>query len=102
MNIDLFIEMMVGAARNSELENIHAGKSPISKTGDFSDVYIYTPDRIIPWNEASKISDEEMGPLKDSIRESIRFQINLLMEHGLEFKVKENSILEKVLTTIKT
>jgi hypothetical protein len=102
MNIDLFIEMMVGAARNSELENIHAGKSPISKIGDFSDVYIHTPDRIIPWNEASRISDEEMGPLKDSIRESIRFQINLLMEHGLEFKVKENSILEKVLTRIKT
>jgi hypothetical protein len=101
MNIDLFIEMMVGAARNSELENIHAGKSPISKTGDFSDVYIHTPDRIIPWNEVSRISDEEMGPLKDSIRENIRFQINLLMEHGLEFKVKENSILEKVLTKIK-
>lgn len=100
MNIDLFIEMMVMCARNSELENIHAGKSPISKTGDFSDVYIHTPDRIIPWNEASKISDEEMGPLKDSIRESIRFQINMLMEHGLEFNVKENSTLEKVLKKI--
>lgn len=100
MNIDLFIEMMVMCARNSELENIHAGKSPISKTGDFSDVFIHTPDRIIPWNEASKISDEEMGPLKDSIRESIRFQINLLMEHGLEFNVKENSTLEKLLKKI--
>ena len=97
MNIDLFIEMMVGAARNSELENIHAGKSPISKTGDFSDVYIHTPDRIIPWNEASRISDKEMGPLKDSIRESIRFQINMLMEHGLEFKVKKNSTLDRLI-----
>jgi hypothetical protein len=97
MNIDLFIEMMVGAARNSELENIHAGKSPISKTGDFSDVFIHTPDRIIPWNKASRISDEEMGPLKDSIRENIRYQINQLIENGLEFKVKKNSTLDRLL-----
>jgi hypothetical protein len=88
---------MVGAARNSELENIHAGKSPISKTGDFSDVFIHTPDRIIPWNKASRISDEEMGPLKDSIRENVRYQINQLIENGLEFKVKKNSTLDRLL-----
>jgi hypothetical protein len=97
MNLDLFIEMMVGAARNSELENIHAGKSPISKTGDFSDVFIHTPDRIIPWNNASRITNEEMGPLKDSIRENIRYQINQLIENGLEFKVKKNSTLDKLI-----
>jgi hypothetical protein len=96
-NLDLFIELMVGAARNSELENIHAGKSPISKTGDFSDVFIHTPDRIIPWNKASRISDEEMGPLKDSIRENVRYQINQLIENGLEFKVKKNSTLDRLL-----
>jgi hypothetical protein len=97
MNIDLFIELMVGAARNSQLEDIHAGKTPISKTGDFSDVYIVTPDREIPWTEASRISNEEMGPLKDSIRENIRYQLKTLMESGLEIKVKKNSALEKVL-----
>ncbi len=96
----IFIEMMVGAARNSELENLHAGKVPVSKTGDFSDVYVVTPDRQIPWNELSRISDEEMGPLKDSIRENIAFQINLLMENGLEFKVKKNSTLDKVLKSL--
>ena len=96
MNLDLFIEMMVGTTRN-ELENIHAGKSPISKTGDFSDVFIHTPDRIIPWNKASRITNEEMGPLKDSIRENIRYQINQLIENGLEFKVKKNSTLDKLI-----
>ena len=96
MNLDLFIEMMVGTTRN-ELENIHAGKSPISKTGDFSDVFIHTPDRIIPWNKASRISNEEMGPLKDSIRENIRYQINQLIENGLEFKVKKNSTLDRLI-----
>lgn len=100
MNINLFVEMMVGAARNSELENLHAGKVPVSKTGDFSDVYVVTPDRQIPWNELSRISDEEMGPLKDSIRENIMFQINLLMENGLEFKVKKNSNLDKIIKSL--
>jgi len=96
MNLDLFIEIMVGTARN-ELEDIHAGKSPISKTGDFSDVFIHTPDRIIPWNKASRITNEEIGPLKDSIRENIRYQINQLIENGLEFKVKKNSTLDKLI-----
>ena len=101
MNIDLFIEMMVNAARNSELENHHAGKTPISKIGDFSDVYVVTPDRNIPWTELSRISDKEMGPLKDSIRENIRFQINFLIENGLEFNVKKNSPLYNVMKNNK-
>lgn len=97
MNIDLFIEMMVNATRNSELENLHCGKVPISKIGDFSDVYVVTPDRNIPWIELSRISDKEMGPLKDSIRENIKTQINLLIENGLKVKIKKKSTLHKII-----
>ena len=95
MNIDALTEMMVAAARNSELENLHAGQTPVSKTGDYSDVYVVTPDRNIPWTELSRISDEEMGPLKDSIRENVKFQLNFLMENGMQFKIKKDSPLEK-------
>ena len=101
MKINLFIEIMVGAARNSKLEDIHSGKSPISKTGDFSDVYVVTPNGNIPWNEVSRITNEEMGPLKDSIRENIKLQINMLMENGLEFKVKKNSPLYNIMKNYK-
>ena len=37
--------------RNSILENLHAGKVPDSKCGDYSDVVVKTPYGEIPWNE---------------------------------------------------
>lgn len=53
--------------RNTFLENLHTGKTPVSKTGDYSDVKVVTPDREIPWSELSRISDEEMQKLMKEI-----------------------------------
>ena len=49
--------------RNTKLENLHAGKSPSSKTGDYSDVKVVTPYGEIPWNEVSRFNDDEMKEL---------------------------------------
>lgn len=49
--------------RNRRLEDIHAGTTPDSRTGDFSDVKVVTPHGEIPWTEASRISDAEMQEL---------------------------------------
>lgn len=49
--------------RNSSLENLHAGTTPNSLSGDFSDVKVVTPFGEIPWPQVSRISDEEMKPL---------------------------------------
>jgi hypothetical protein len=50
--------------RNTSIENIHAGISPVSSTGDFSDVFIVDANgNKIPWNEASRISQAEMKEL---------------------------------------
>jgi hypothetical protein len=47
--------------RNTSLEDIHAGASPVSNTGDFSDVFVIdATGRKIPWNEVGRISDAEM------------------------------------------
>src|SRR5262249_52592487 len=46
--------------RNTFLEDLHAGTTPSSKTGDYSDVKVVTPYGEIPWNKLSRISDEEM------------------------------------------
>lgn len=46
--------------RNGLIEDIHAGKSPVSITGDFSDVRVVTPLGEIAWTEVSRISQEEM------------------------------------------
>jgi hypothetical protein len=51
------------AIRNTILEDIHAGRTVRSKSGDFEDVKVVTPYGEIPWNEVSHISDEQMKDL---------------------------------------
>ncbi len=55
--------------RNTGIEDIHAGKSPVSRTGDFSDVFVVDADgRRIPWLEVSHFDDEVM---RDLIRQIV-------------------------------
>lgn len=49
--------------RNTKLESLHAGTSPDSKSGDFSDVAVVSPFGEIPWPEASRFNDREMKTL---------------------------------------
>ena len=49
--------------RNTFLEDLHAGITPSSKTGDYSDVKVVTPYGEIEWNNLSRISDKEMKKL---------------------------------------
>jgi hypothetical protein len=50
--------------RNTEIEDIHAGKGVITKTGDYSDVKVIDADgNEFTWQEASRISDPEMKML---------------------------------------
>lgn len=49
--------------RNTGLEELHAGITPDSATGDYSDVKVVTPYGEIPWSSLSRISDEEMKAL---------------------------------------
>jgi len=60
-----------GVRNNTELENLHAGISPYSKTGDYSDVKVVTPSGEIEWNRLSRISDKEMRSLMLSIEKAI-------------------------------
>src|SRR5262249_38734264 len=49
--------------RNTFLEDLHAGTTPSSKTGDYSDVKVVTPYGEIPWSKLSRLSDTEMKRL---------------------------------------
>ena len=54
--------------RHTEIEDIHAGISPVTKAGDYSDVKVIdATGREIPWNEVSRISDGEMKILMKKI-----------------------------------
>lgn len=49
--------------RNTALEDYHAGITPYSEAGDYSDVFVKTPAGEIPWSKLSRLSDEEMKTL---------------------------------------
>ncbi|HLN31388.1 MAG TPA: hypothetical protein VK395_26845 [Gemmataceae bacterium] len=53
--------------RNTFLEDLHAGTTPSSKGGDYSDVKVVTPYGEIPWPQVSRISDKEMKRLMKEI-----------------------------------
>jgi hypothetical protein len=61
--------------RNTFLEDLHSGTSPSSKTGDFSDIkvvtLVVTPYGEIPWQQVSRLSDEEMKRLMKEIANKI-------------------------------
>jgi ligand-binding SRPBCC domain-containing protein len=49
--------------RNTKLEDFHAGTTPSSAAGDYSDVKVVSPFGEIPWTKVSRLSDEEMKAL---------------------------------------
>lgn len=54
--------------RNTFLEDLHAGKFPVSNTGDFSDVKVIDANgQEIPWPEISRLSDDEMKLLMKQV-----------------------------------
>lgn len=59
----LTLALVETCVRNTRLEDLHAGRTPRSVTGDYSDVTVMTPDGAIPWTEVSRITDEEMKSL---------------------------------------
>lgn len=49
--------------RGSRLEELHAGVSPSSAIGDYSDVKVVTPYGEIAWSRLSRLDNEEMKAL---------------------------------------
>jgi hypothetical protein len=49
--------------RNSMLEDLHAGTSPSSASGDYADVTVSSPYGVIPWPKVSRLNDDEMKRL---------------------------------------
>jgi len=59
------------AFRNTFIEELHAGTHPGTNAGDYSDVKVVTPYGKIPWNNLSRISDEEMEKLNKEVVDKI-------------------------------
>ena len=55
------MEIALHCVRNTQLENLHAGCFPETRTGDYTDVKVIDGEgNEIPWNSLSRVSDEEM------------------------------------------
>ena len=56
--------MVLVCFRNTMLEDIHAGLTPVTRTGDYSDVTVIDADgRRIPWPDVSHFDDAQMRDL---------------------------------------
>jgi len=66
--------MVLQCFRNSMLEDLHAGISPSSASGDYSDVTVSSPYGVIPWPKVSRLNDDEMKRLMiDVVDRAYRF-----------------------------
>ena len=66
--------MVLHCFRNSMLEDLHAGISPSSAAGDYSDVTVSSPYGVIPWSAVSRLNDDEMKQLMiDVVNRAYRF-----------------------------
>ena len=73
--------MVLQCFRNSMLEDLHAGISPSSATGDYSDITVSSPYGIIAWRKVSRLNDDEMKRLIiDVVDRAYRFIHTLLDE----------------------
>ena len=76
--------MAMICVRNTMLENIHAGRVPVTNAGDLSDVFVVDADgNQIPWQELSRIDDDEM-------RDLMRQVVNRLYKFQLRFGKPES------------
>jgi hypothetical protein len=56
--------MAAACVRRGYLERLHAGFTPVTRTGDYSDVKVIDAEgREIPWNQVSRIDQDEMKTL---------------------------------------
>ena len=74
---DWFRVMALMCVRNTQLEAIHSGIVPVSRTGDFSDVTVVDANgRRIPWPKASHFDDEAMrGLMRQVVNRLYTFHI---------------------------
>ena len=65
--------------RKTCIADFQAGIEPSSQAGDFSDVKVVTPYGEIPWNELSRIRDDEM---RDFMRQVVDRLYTVLLRLG--------------------
>ena len=68
-----FAKLIAAACvRRGYLEKLHAGFTPVTRSGDYSDVKVIDAEgREIPWNQVSRINQDEMKTLMTGVVDRI-------------------------------
>ena len=60
--------MAAACVRRGYLERLHCGTTPVTRTGDYSDVKVIDAEgKEIPWNMVSRINQDEMKTLMSGV-----------------------------------
>lgn len=77
----------------STIEGIHAGITPVSLAGDFSDVFVVdAAGNKIPWNAASRISQDEMKAMMQAAVDRVYAVLTHEGEAGFERDVLAHAL----------
>jgi hypothetical protein len=89
-----FAKIMVAACvRRGYLEKFHAGATPITRTGDYSDVKVIDAEgREIPWNQVSRITQDEMKTLMSGVVNRIHTFLARTLFSATEDKAFEQAL----------
>ena len=63
-------------------EDLHAGTSPSSASGDYADVTVSSPYGVIPWPKVSRLNDDEMKRLKIDVVDRTYHFIHTLFDEN--------------------
>ena len=89
-----FAKIMAAACvRRGYLEKLHAGATPVTRTGDFSDVKVIDAEgREIPWNQVSRINQDEMKMLISGVVNRIHTFLARTLFSATEDKAFEQAL----------
>jgi hypothetical protein len=89
-----FAKIMAAACvRRGYLEKFHAGETPITRTGDYSDVKVIDAEgREIPWNQVSRITQDEMKTLMSGVVNRIHTFLARTLFSATEDKAFEQAL----------
>jgi hypothetical protein len=99
-----FAKIMAAACvRRGYLEKLHAGITPVSRTGDYSDVKVVDAEgREIPWNQVSRIDQAEMKTLMTGVVNRIYTFLARTLFSATHDKEFEEALDRAVVPWIKT
>jgi hypothetical protein len=99
-----FAKIMAAACvRRGYLEKLHAGLTPVTRTGDYSDVKVIDAEgREIPWNQVSRINQDEMKTLMIGVVNQIYTFLARLLFTATEDKAFEQALNRAAVPWTKT